>query len=228
MQRMHDIAKVLFPTLLIFSVIPVSLTATVRGQNFTATHYSTTTITSNMSTPVHEVLVLFARASNRPCTYAYTTISNVKAGQRFVGDISVMPSSPSLPVPRTDFHLFNSTGFDTFQSTAYSSPRCGTPGAYINVREMVSHHVDFAFPKDGGYYMVFVNLSSDNAEKIVMTGVLFGLVSVVEVFTTVETWGILLPEAISFIAVSTIGIVLLVALRIAKDRRHRASLDMRG
>jgi hypothetical protein len=93
---------------------------------------------------------------------------------------------------------------------------------------MVSHHVDFAFPKDGGYYMVFVNLSSDNAEKIVMTGVLFGLVSVVEVFTTVETWGILLPEAISFIAVSTIGIVLLVALRIAKDRRHRASLDMRG
>jgi hypothetical protein len=138
--------------------------------------------------------------------------------------MSVKSTAASLPNPKTDFYLFNSTGFDTFQRTAYSKSRCEVPGSYIHVRDVTNYRVDFTFPKDGNYALVFVNLSSDSAEGIVLEGnVVAQSLTVIQTLTATETFGTLLPEAIShgLIAVGVVGIVVFVVLRIARRKSRK-------
>lgn len=225
MQRVHNIAKVLFPVLLILSVIPPLLATTGRVQDYTTTTvYGTTTITTNMSAPIRAELALFAHPSNRPCTFASTTIYDVKSGYQLAGNISVKSVAASLPNPKTDFYLFNSTGFNSFQRTAYSKSRCEVPGSYVHVRDVTDYRVDFTFPEDGNYVLVFVNLSSNSAEGILLEGsVVAQSLTVIQTVTATETFGTVLPEAVSngLITVGVVGIVLLVVLRIARRKSRK-------
>jgi hypothetical protein len=216
----------LFAALLLVAFVPVMLGQATRVQDFTMTTYSTsrTTLSTISSTTVVSTdFVILPAFLNQQCSISYKTFYGVKAGQRFVGDVTIKPAT--LPLVKIEMYVFNSSEFDNSYATAQSKPDCYMSGSLLNVTVVDKYHIDFTFPRDGDYFLVLVDASNIKSVGVAIRGTEF--LSYTVVSTTVETSEIIISDVGRFFIPLVVGTTLAVALliigqKLTSRRRHRS------
>lgn len=175
-----------------------------------------------------------ASRSGGQCSWNYVSLT-ARRGERLVGDFATrnVPPEPTEGALTVSFYLLSQKQYDNWTRRASYpvSNVCAINDALLDASDVPksgTYHLDFAFPADGRYYLIFVNFSQEFGVVVQWQPVAqrYWLATVTTLLTATPSWlsgnwDLVLRVTVAIVVAIALVLVLFLVRRAVSRKRER-------